>query len=131
MLNPFPSLLTYSFFAPTILRIVAACVFLMLARTHWKKQAEIKTLLMPIAHGFALSLTWLLIAIETAVGAALLIGFGVQIAAIVGTLLALKSLIIRPRSLQPLSHSAGWLLLAVCLSLVFLGAGAFAFDIPL
>ncbi len=131
MLNPFPSLLTYSFFAPTVLRIIAACVVLMLARLHWKKQNEIKSLLAPIVGNFALSLAWLLIAIETVTGLALLIGYGTQIAAIVGALLALKSLIIRPRSLQPLSHSAGWLLLSVCLSLVFLGAGAFAFDIPL
>jgi len=131
MLNPFPSLLTYSFFAPTVLRVVAACVIIMRAYSHWRRQAEIGSLLTPLVGKLSVALVWLLILIEAGTGGALFVGAKVQIAAIFGVLLALKSLIVRPRGIMLLSRSSGWLLFAICLALLVLGAGAFAFDIPL
>jgi len=56
-----------------------------------------------------------------------------QGAAIVGMIIGLKLTIFARRypDVIPLSAGAGALLFVICLSLLFFGAGAFAFDLPL
>ena len=131
MLNPFPSLLVLSFFAPTIVRTVAAIVIGVLTYHHYQNQREIRSIISPIVGKLAEPLLWLVIIIEAATTVCLFVGFETQIAAIVGALLAIRSIIVRPRALSPFDRSADWLLLAICCSLLLTGAGAYSFDIPL
>ncbi|MDE2213174.1 MAG: hypothetical protein KGJ34_01420 [Patescibacteria group bacterium] len=131
MLNPFPSLLDYTFFAPTLLRIVAAIVIAVMVRHHFKNQREIRALIHPIVGNLARYLLALVLLIEAAVAVCLFVGFETQLAAIVGALLAIRSLLVRPRVLSPFDRTTDWLLLAVCVSLLITGAGGYAFDVPL
>lgn len=132
MLNPFPDLLTYSFFAPTILRFAAACMFAYGAYFFWTHQKHIEQRRFPlIGHS-----PWIggLAAVAHALIAAMLIfGYYTQFAALAGALGALKGvfLVDRYRDIFPLSRAAYFLLLCVLLSLLLTGAGALAKDLPL
>lgn len=133
MLNPFPQLLVFGFFAPTLLRIAAACVFFYLAYWHFKNKKEVAHELSVLSHEMAVWLVGLYILIELAVGAGLLLGFWTQIAALVGLVISVKILLLK-RSLHamaPLSRAAYLLLGIICLSLIASGAGGFAIDLPL
>lgn len=132
MLNTFPQLLTYGFFAPTLLRAAAALVFLYMAYIVYQHRAQAAQTPLPIvgvqswAPGFT-------IAVYTAIGLMLLAGYYTQIGAILGAIAAFKELFWgkRLQMLFPLSRSTSFLLLVVCLSLLVTGAGALAFDLPL
>ncbi len=132
MLNTFPDLLTYSFFAPTILRLAAALAFAYAAYFLWTHQKEIAQRRWPII-GHA---NWLGAAsalVHAAIAGMLGFGHYTQLAALVGAVAALKGAILadRYREIFPLSRSAYLLLLAVLLSLLLTGAGALARDLPL
>ncbi len=80
--------------------------------------------------------SWMLTASATVItvtGILLLIGAWVQLAAMIGALTVIKHLVFfrRYEKVLPFEKSTYWLLLAICLSLVVTGAGAFAFDLPL
>lgn len=126
MLSLFPDLLNYPIFAAVILRLIAAGFFLALAVRF------IRTLRNPnfplsarvLGYGFAI--------LELIAGCLLLVGLFTQAAALLGAVLTFISAVlgfgrgntVGERYLQVLLH-------AVCLSLLFLGAGVFAFDLPL
>lgn len=132
MLNPFPELLTYSFFAPTIVRVAAAALFLYVGYRHWKGRESICQTRFPVI-GQGAWIAWLSTAVQLAIGASLLFGYYTQIGALVGSLAAVKGILfgrVYP-SAFPLSRATYALLLAACLSLLLSGAGAFAFDLPL
>ncbi len=131
MLTQFPALLSYSFFAPTLLRAAAAVVIALLALTHVRREDELEAIFSPLVSKFAPTFAWLLVIIEAAVAIALFVGYRTQVAAIAGALLALMMLLAGPRIMAPRDRSAAFLLLVVCISLLALGAGAFAFDLPL
>ncbi len=132
MLNPFPALLTYGFFAPTLLRVAAALVFLYMAYTVYQHRAQAARTPMPMvglqpwAPGFA-------VLAYSIIGVSLLLGYYAQIGAILGAIAALKELFwgARMQALFPLSRAGSLLLLSICLSLIVTGAGALAFDLPL
>ncbi len=126
-----PQLFSYTFFVPTLLRVAAAFVFGGIAKTQWRARAENHALLAPLLGTLSRSALTLLVTVEYAVAIALLVGWHTQIAAIVGAILVLKYLFVRPHSLSPLSSTAKWLLLVICLSLIALGGGALALDIHL
>lgn len=131
MLNPLPDLLIFSFFAPTILRVAAACIFFSLAVAHIKRRDEIAVLPFPIVSG-----TWIAYAaagIELVVGFALFFGAYTQVAAMLGLLGAFKHFVWRRTypAFFVLSRSTSVLLMAILFSLLITGAGAFAVDLPL
>ena len=66
-------------------------------------------------------------------GFALFVGFGTQIAAIIGMVIALKHLVLSRRydALQLLPSSTFFLLFLMCLCLLITGAGPYGFDLPL
>lgn len=133
MLNPLPGFLDYAFFAPTLLRLVAAAVFVYLAMYHFKhKQAALHeiSILHPNIAGAVLSMYTVL---EGLVAFGLFFGAYTQIAALVGMVICIKVLFLR-RALHhtvPFSRSTYVVLGVVCFSLLLTGAGAFAFDLPL
>lgn len=132
MLNTFPHLLDYAFFAPTIIRIAVSLVLLYVAYSSYARQSEIAQMRFPIV-GQTKAASWISVTFYAAVGAMLLFGYYTQIAAIFALVALVKSFILKkqyPR-LIPLSQITMLLLAAMCLSLLLSGAGAVAYDLPL
>jgi len=132
MLNPFPDLLALGFFAPTIVRVVAGAFFLYVAYMQYQRRDEISKLNFPII-GQGAQFAWLAVAFHAVVGAMLFFGYYTQIAALLGAIGLLKGLWLNRRfpSMVILPRSTILILIAICLSLLLSGAGAFAFDLPL
>lgn len=133
MLSLFPQILFLQPIGLTLIRIAAGITFLWLAQFYYMERAEVSRVRVPILKHTP---QWLLILgsiILLATGAALIVGYLTQLAAIFGAIAALKSAVFDHRYPQaiPLSRTASLLLLAVCLCLLVSGAGAFAFDLPL
>lgn len=126
MLSLFPELLDWSFFAPTLLRITIAFFMLQAAREIFdlakKEPAGENARTFPI---LALLLAVLAILFFT--------GYLLQVAAAIGFSFASIAYILRGRGTKYLTRSREFylLVLVVCLSLIVLGAGAFAIDIPI
>jgi len=135
ILNPFPELLALSFFAPLLLRTMLGLWFVLTAMRH-ARRAERD----PIALELAAKIgavgrigLWPLMLGEGALGVALIAGFYTQIAALLAGAYALKLLFFR-RIFPRLASESAWFYLlaaALSLSLLVLGAGAFAVDLPL
>ena len=132
MLNPFPDLLTYGIFAPTLLRVAAALVLGYAAHVQWHRRKELAAVRFSFV-GSGAWIVWVLILLGALSALGLLLGYYTQWAALVGGLLALKSTVwshYYPR-VFPLSRITSLLLLIVCLSLLLSGAGKLAFDVAL
>ncbi len=132
MLSLFPQLLFLAPLSATILRIAVGITFLTIAYVHWKRREEISQTRFPIIGSGAL---WIYIALtaETLLGAMLIVGYATQLAALLGFLMTVKHAVFAkkyPRAI-PLCRGEYLLLAAICLSLLFTGAGAFAYDWPL
>ncbi len=132
MLTPFPDLLTYSFFAPTLLRLAAALAFAYSAYFFWTHRDKIAERHFPLI-GRSTWIGGVAAAAHLAIAAMLGAGYYTQIAALLGALGSLKgALFVRRYSdIFPLSRTAYLLLVAILLSLLLTGAGAFARDLPL
>ncbi len=134
MLNFFPYLLAFGLIAPFLLRIAVGVVFVVFG---WKKlgseragkSAFFETLgLKPGVH-FAITLGVL----ELAIGTLLFIGLFTQIVALLAFLISIVSYYLKGKHPDSLSNTKNFFLLlaVVSLSLLFSGAGFFAFDLPL
>jgi len=132
MLNPFPSLLTYSFFAPTLLRVAAALVFAYIAYRHYQNRDAISRVHFPVV-GHGMWIPWAAVIVEVITALGLFFGYHTQYMAILGAIIALKHIIWRGHypAFFWLTRSAAFLLLVICLSLLISGAGALAQDLPL
>ncbi|OGG72877.1 hypothetical protein A3A38_01545 [Candidatus Kaiserbacteria bacterium RIFCSPLOWO2_01_FULL_53_17] len=114
MLSLFPELLFLAPFAAFLIRIALAAVFGYSAATRIRSD---RTLLKVFG------------AVDGVIAVMLLAGIYTQLAAIVGALCAVYWLI--KSDVSPLPKSTVALALIMCLSLVVMGAGPFAFDLPL
>ncbi len=132
MINTFPQLLVFGFFAPTVLRLVAAGVLLYAAHYHFTHREHIARTRFPIV-GAGAWIVWVALTAEALVGLGLLFGYYTQIAALVGVIIALKQLVWGGRypSFFFFPRSTSILLLIIMLSLLLTGAGAVALDLPL
>lgn len=132
MLSLFPQLLFLAPLGITLLRIAAGLTFLSLAYWHSQRSRELSNVRF-ILIGKGAWIVYAAILFEAVVGAALIAGYLTQLAALLGTLMAIKCIVWRGRYPQffPLDRVASALLLVICLSLVVSGAGAFALDLPL
>ncbi len=134
MLNPFPDLLVYSLLAPFILRIVAGVIFIDLGVLAFKKEkfGWINTLSVLRIPNPKVALK-VLGAVEVVAGIMLLVGLYTQVAALVLALLTFAETYVEYREPAILKRTLIFyiLLLAITLSLLLSGAGAFAIDIPL
>lgn len=132
MLSLFPQILFLAPFSATILRVSAGVAFLLVAWIHMSKREELSRVdFFVIGHGAWIPVFAALL--EFAIATALVAGIYTQLAALFGALVALKSFIWKRRfsEMFPLSQPTSALLFVICISLVFTGAGAFAFDLPL
>jgi uncharacterized membrane protein YphA (DoxX/SURF4 family) len=133
MLNPFPDLLTYGFFAPTLLRVAVALVFFLIGWRLFKTRDAVARVQLPFVGEPGIWLIYIAALIDIAVGVALLIGYGTQIAALLGAVIGLKHAWYAGRYplISPRSRSVYILVAVICLSLMASGAGAFAMDLRL
>ena len=125
MFNTFPGLLTYGFFAPTLLRLAAALIIASVAYLQWKHVSSIEHTSLPVV-GKSSWWVWLSIFAHAAIAALLFFGYYTQIAAILGLLISIKHFIFQHRypNVFPLSRSTYFLVAVICLSLMLSGAGA-------
>lgn len=131
MLNPFPDLLMFGFFAPTLLRVGVAVVFATVAWKQISRREEIAQLELPII-GKQTWWTWMSAIVHLLLALSLLAGYYTQIAAMMGALLGLKHWFWSTRfpAMFTLGRT-GLLVMLICVSLIISGAGALAFDLPL
>jgi len=134
MLNPFPDLLTYSLLSPFILRVVAGFIFINLGILAFKNEKErwlvsLSTIKMPNPK-MAVKIFG---GIEIVGGIMFILGFYTQIAALILALLTFIESYIEYKDPAILKRNLVFyiMLLAITLSLLFSGAGAFAIDLPL
>ncbi len=132
MPTPFPDLLTYGFFAPTLLRFAAAALFAYLAYSHFHNKDAIARINMPLVTG-GMWVAWVAITVEIAVAAALFCGYYTQYAAILGIIGIIKQFVWRNSypAFFMLPRTTSALLIVVLFSLLLTGAGALAFDLRL
>lgn len=133
--NVFPHLLDYSFLATTLLRVTLGFMFVWFAYSEFFKSRH--------PHGaFFERLGFhperkyidILTSIGGILGILLLVGVYTQIAALATGILMVLAIVMKLRTPRALAHNPieFYVLLAiVSFVLVFLGAGAFAFDLPL
>ena len=132
MLSLFPQLLFLTPLAPTILRLSVGVIFVLMAWDFFERREELGRLhYIVLGKGEWIPIISALVA--AIIGAGLIGGIYTQASALLGALFALKALVWRRRYATFFVHSAttDWLLLVICVSLIFTGAGAFAFDLPL
>ena len=133
MINPFPQLLDYGFFAPTLLRTAAACMLFYIAWRVSKGAARLASTPFPLVGKTRPWVMQLAAGATALIGSFLLVGFATQWDAILGALVALKLMWFQSK-LEPvvtLQNATYILLLVICLSLLATGAGALAVDLPL
>ncbi len=134
MLNPFPELLAYSFFAPLLLRLVLGLLFIDLGLLKFKgeKQRWIASF-----DSLRLRPADLMVSIYGALqmvgGLMLIAGLWTQVAALFFVLSTGTELFIESKTKEVLKRDLVFYVLtfAMALSLLVTGAGVYAIDIPL
>jgi len=132
MLNTFPELLTYGFFAPTILRLAVALAFFYSAYYVFVHRKDIARHSFPLV-GQAGWLGGASAVLNAVVGGMLGVGYYTQIASLLGIAAAVKGFLFVRRypDLLPFSRATYLLIIAILLSLLLSGAGLWAIDIRL
>ncbi len=134
MLTTFPDLLTYGILAPLILRVVLGLIAINLGLLKLgKEKVEWIELFRTIHLHPAKIFVKILALIEIIGGLLLVVGAYTQITAIVFAVVFFCEMILeyRDESLENRNLPFYVLMFAISLSIIFLGAGAFAFDLPL
>lgn len=132
MLTLFPEILFLSPAATALLRIAAALTFAYVVWTQLKRREELSRVRFPLV-GKGEWIIWFSVIVEGAIAIALFAGIYTQLAALLGAVTAAKYWYWHKYTpaFAPLARGTSLLLLAITLSLVVTGAGAFAFDLPL
>ncbi len=131
MLNTFPTLLSFAVFVPFIFRICLV-LFLLEIVTGLKNKSAFTSYFRENGYPLATMIPWKLQLLAGMSALLLVAGFLTQITALVAmfTILTVGN---ANRQAHTFKHSEAVFGFAalICFSLLFLGAGAFAFDIPL
>jgi hypothetical protein len=132
MLNNLPQLITYSEFAPTILRVLVALSFFYIAYAQASRRKEIGEIKIPIIGHVDKTMVLMSSLVIGLVGLALFLGWHTQIAAILGILVCLKHAIYAKKypRLIPLCRMEYIYLIVILFTLLLTGAGLLAMDIP-
>ena len=140
-LTIFPALLSYGFgsyfLVPFLLRVTVAAFFAYQVIGHFTHKKAVADVLHNkfkwVSHEMAVWGVGVLILAELALGLFLFVGAFTQIAAILAALAFVKMAFFHKSmpAYAPLSRATYILLIIICVSLLFTGAGAFAFDLPL
>lgn len=127
MLNPFPELLTFGLLSPFIIRI---CLGIMFVRHGYFKLFKNRD---ELAGKTAKNVMIAVGSVEIIGGIMLLLGFLTQIAALVLAILVLSVAIYKKRGGEITKRDLSFAVFVflILISLLFSGAGFFAFDVPL
>ncbi|MEK7175800.1 MAG: DoxX family protein [Patescibacteria group bacterium] len=134
MLNPFPSLLTYSLLAPFILRVVLGLIFIDLGILIFKSE---KKRWVESFEALGLNPTSLFVPLygllQIAGGILLIIGLWTQVAALGFAIITGIELYVEWSAGEVLKRDLVFylLLFVISVSILLAGAGAYALDIPL
>lgn len=133
MLSIFPDLLTYNLLGITIIRVVLGLMAMYLGLKLLKKRQALIDYITLIKMPFAKIAPWLIFVTLELAGIFMLVGLYTQVAAIVLAFLFLKVLFIDTVTNKSVGYNNIVYLafIFISLSFLFLGAGAFAFDLPL
>lgn len=133
MLNPFPQLLVFGFFAPTLLRVAVAVAFGLMAARFVKNRNDFAKTPLPIVGAPGMAVTYVLAVIYAGLAAMFLFGWGTQYAAILGGIASVKHAWFAGHypTYSPRSRSVYVFMAVICASLLISGAGAYAMDLPL
>ncbi|MBX4206310.1 DoxX family protein [Candidatus Parcubacteria bacterium] len=134
MLNPFPDLLNYAMLAPFLLRLVLGLVFIDLGILKFKSEKSRWVVSFEALHMRPTGLFVPLYgALQVAGGVLLVIGLWTQVAALLFAVFTFCELYIEwsGRAILKRDLTFYLFLFVISLSLLFTGAGAYAFDIPL
>ena len=134
MLSVFPSLFIFGIFAPLILRLAVGVLFFYSGYQHFTKENEVLAAEFTSRFGsFAKTFALLVAGVEVILGAALIVGFLTQVAALLGMIFVLKLMWFKKEYPILAKHEKAVYVLAfvVLLSLLITGAGAPAIDLPL
>ena len=133
MLNTFPDLLAFGLIAPLILRIAVGAMFLNAGVKKLRQRTWVFALFERLNLKPASTYTIAFGVLECVAGALLIVGFLTQIAALITLLISAFALYSKSKHPEQTPGSRGvfFLLLVISLSLLFSGAGFFAFDLPL
>jgi len=134
ILNVFPELLSFSFLAPMILRIVLGVITLNLGLLKWKTERERWNLFFK---GFGATESGVFVTlfalIEIIGGVALILGLYTQMAALIFAVIGFVEIYAEYKESALVKRNITFyiLLFAIALSLLFTGAGAYSLDLPL
>jgi uncharacterized membrane protein YphA (DoxX/SURF4 family) len=134
MLNTFPELLNYAILGPTLLRLVLAFTLITIGiDTIQNKRPLFAAYFSSKEYPLASFLPWKFAIAEIILGLFFIFGFFTQIAALIAIYVLFSLFYIENRAEKILPHTSTFYLvmIAVALSLLFTGAGAFAVDLPL
>lgn len=134
ILNTFPDLLTFGMLSPFLLRVVLGLIivnlgFLKLDKEKKAWQELLETIGIHPSHFFVKTLAF----VEILGGALFIAGAYTQLTAIVFSILFFCEAVLEYRqpTLEKRNLTFYILVLTISISLIFLGAGAFAIDLPL
>ncbi len=134
MLSIFPVALSYSMAVPLAFRLAAGVIFVVFGYENAIRSQEEKTTLAKRFNLKSLSAwLWVLIALEMVGGLLFIIGLFTQPVALVLSILSLAGAALKYKDAGTIPASLGFLLLLflVTCSLLFLGPGFYALDLPL
>ena len=134
MLNPFPELLNYSLLAPFILRVLLGLIFIDLGALAFRSEKRLWTSLFETLHLKPARLFVRLYGFLQIVGGLLLlIGLWTQVVALAFVIFTGAEFYLEWSEGAVLKRDLTFylLLFGISLSLLLMGAGAYAFDIPL
>jgi len=134
MLSIFPSLFAFEFFAPLILRAVVGAIFVYFGYTKiYKDKVSKISSFESVGMKPAKMFFWASALLEIVGGLFLILGLYTQVAAAVLSIIIIGAIYMKIR--KPAALSSGFdfliLILAVLVSLLFLGGGIWAIDLPL
>ena len=122
ILSLFPSLFSYAALAPFFLRLALGFLFVRMAYRRTRREGGLQQEIIT-------SIAWPMAFVEAVIGILLLIGLFTQAAALAALLFVIGSLWFYRRDQE--RRVILLLALAIALSILFLGAGALAFDLPI
>jgi uncharacterized membrane protein YphA (DoxX/SURF4 family) len=132
MLSIFPDLLTYSLLGITIIRVALGFLGVYLGLIILSKKNQVADFVTSLKIPLALFAPWILAVLFIISGGLLIIGLYTQVVCIVLACLLLELMITDIWSRGIFGNSIVFYLgfILISLSLLFLGPGAFAFDLP-
>jgi len=134
MLNVFPYLLSLQLLAPFVLRVAVGLIFLGLGWLEVAKQRQERAAFFDnLGLRPGIIFVWFIGILELVAGGFLVVGFLTQAAALFAVLVSAAVLALKKKHPAVIRNSYGFLILVllISISLLFSGAGFWAFDLPL